>query len=219
MTTPHTLRKSGHKARAAMTAAALAAMALAGLPALAQGTSAETATTTTKPGGTAVLQPAEQTPGKAQGSKPGTGQFAQEDLDMMEDIAEANLAEIETGKLALEKAQSPAVKKFAQQMVDDHTKALKDLQQIASKKGASLPQETDLQHKTVATALSALSGNVFDKQYVQQVGVTDHQRTAELLQTVQKTGQDAGLKAYAAKMLPKVQGHLKMAQAMVSKMK
>src|ERR1044072_1432491 len=44
------------------------------------------------------------------------------DSSLLTDIAQANMAEVETGKLALEKSTKPDVKKFAQMMVDDHTK-------------------------------------------------------------------------------------------------
>ena len=49
--------------------------------------------------------------------------------------AQANMAEVELGKLALQKAMSDDVKKFAQMMVDDHSKALDEL------KGAGWHQE------------------------------------------------------------------------------
>jgi putative membrane protein len=45
--------------------------------------------------------------------------------------AQANFAEVELGKLAQQKASSDDVKKFAQMMVDDHTKALDDLKSAA----------------------------------------------------------------------------------------
>lgn len=131
---------------------------------------------------------------------------------MLTDLAEANIAEIQTGKLALEKSKNDKVKAFAQQMVDDHTKALSELQTLAQSKGVKLPDDTDLQHKAMATALKALSGDAFDAQYMKRVGVGDHQRTVKLLQKVQKDAKDADMKAMAAKMLPTVQQHLLTAE-------
>ena len=197
---------TGHlpKLALAIAAAAVSALALSAPAARAQ-------TPTGQSGSTAVLKPAPS-------AKP-AGQMASDDMGMMEDLAEASLAEIETGKLALEKSQNVQVKKFAQQMIDDHTKALKDLQQVAHTKGAALPAEPDLMQKGKATALRALSGNTFDKQYVQQAGVADHQNTVELIQKVQKSGKDAALKAYASKTLPVVQMHLTMAQGMEKQMR
>ena len=76
----------------------------------------------------------------------------------------------------------------------------------------TLPDGSDLKHKTMATALKIMSGNSFDKQYMKRAGVGDHQQTIELLQKIQKNARDPELKAIAAKMLPTVQAHLKMAQ-------
>ena len=139
---------------------------------------------------------------------------ADNDVEMMEDIAHGNLAEIETGKMALEKGQSDAVKKFAQKMIDDHTKAQNELEKLASAKGVKLPTETDVQHKTIATALQALSGDTFDNQYIKRVGVGDHERTHDLLKKVSTSAKDPQLKAYAAKTIKVVDSHLAMARKM-----
>lgn len=69
---------------------------------------------------------------------------------MMVDLAEASIAQIQTGKLALEKGKSDKVKSFARHMVDDHTKALSELQTLAQSKGVKLPEDTDLPHKGIA---------------------------------------------------------------------
>ncbi|MDB5930484.1 MAG: hypothetical protein JWR60_2191 [Polaromonas sp.] len=137
---------------------------------------------------------------------------SRDDSKMMADLTHANFAEIETGKMALEKSQNDQVKKFAQQMIDDHTAALKEMQTLAQSKGVTLPDGTDLQHKTMATALKAMTGDTFDAQYMKRVGVNDHQRTVQLLQKAQKNAKDPELKAMATKMLPTVQHHLQMAQ-------
>lgn len=143
----------------------------------------------------------------------GTGAMvSRDDSRLMADLAHANIAEIETGKMALEKSQNPQVKKFAQHMIDDHTAALKELQTVAQAKGVTLPDGTDMKHKTMATALKVMTGNSFDSQYMKRAGVGDHQQTLELLQKVQKNAKDPELKAMATKMVPTVQEHLKMAQ-------
>lgn len=142
------------------------------------------------------------------------GNLASEDQEMMQDIAHANLAEIEVGKLALEKSQNEQVRKFAQRLIDDHTAAMKELQKLAQSKNAELPTETDIQHKAIATALQALSGETFDNQFIQRVGVGDHQRTHELLQKTQKSAKDKDLRAYAQKTMKVVGQHLATAKKM-----
>jgi putative membrane protein len=150
--------------------------------------------------------------GAGSGASAGAAGMSKADAKMLSDLAEANIAEIQTGKLALEKGKNEQAKSFAQKMIDEHTAALKELQTLAQSKGVKLPEDTDLHHKAIATALKPLSGDTFDSQYVKRVGVDDHQRTVALLQKVQKGAQDPELKAMAGKMLPTVQQHLQMAQ-------
>jgi len=139
--------------------------------------------------------------------------------EMLEDLAHAHLAAIETGRLALEKTRNTQVRSYAQQMIDDHGKALQELQQLGQEKRLSLPRETDFQHKAIAAALRLLSGETFDKQYIRQAGIRDHRRTVDLLMKLQQTSQDAPSKAYAAKQLPIVERHLGLAREMDQKMK
>lgn len=139
-------------------------------------------------------------------------QLARADRKMLEDLIEANAAEVQTGQLALQKAQSPATKEFAQKMVDDHTKALEQARQLAQSKGVEAKDDTDLMHKAMAKAMGALSGENFDREYMKRVGVSDHQHTVKLLQKIQSDAKDPDLKSLAATMLPQVQQHLQMAQ-------
>jgi putative membrane protein len=53
--------------------------------------------------------------------------------------ARGGIAEVETGKLAADKAISPDVKAFGQQMVDDHGKANEQLKSVAEKQNLTLP--------------------------------------------------------------------------------
>ncbi len=143
--------------------------------------------------------------------------IAKADERMMKNLAQANIAEIETGKLAQEKAAKDEVKKFGQTMVDDHTKSLGELKELAAKKGVELPTEPDTKHKATATALKALDGDNFDKQYMSMAGLSDHKKTHEMLQKVQREAKDPDLKAYAGKTIPVVHGHLTTAQQITGK--
>lgn len=138
------------------------------------------------------------------------------DAGMLKDIAQANLAEVETGKLALEKTSNAEVKKFAQMMVDDHSKGLADVRALAKTKGVELPDSPDLKHKAVMVEFKALQGATFDSRYVKQAGVGDHEATEKLLKKTQTEAKDGDVKALATKMLPIVQGHLKHAQQLAS---
>ena len=67
------------------------------------------------------------------------GQLDPADSALLRDIAEANLAEIESGQLALERAQSDQIRQFARTMVDNHTQAIKETELFAREKNIRLP--------------------------------------------------------------------------------
>ena len=188
-------RKAGFRVVRTLVSAAVSIAALSAISAGAQGTGSSS---------TGVMG--------AAGSSVAGAQVSREDSRLMTDLAQSNIAKIETGKMALEKSQNDTVKKFAQSMIDDHTAALTELQALAQAKGVKLPDRPDVRHKTMAAALKVSSGNTFDNQFMKSAGVADHQQTVELLKKTQKNAKDAELKAIATKLLPTVQGHLKMAQ-------
>ncbi|MDB5765085.1 MAG: hypothetical protein JWQ21_4080 [Herminiimonas sp.] len=144
----------------------------------------------------------------------GSGTVSASDRNLMRELANANLSEIATAKLAQSNSKNEKVRTFAQKMVDDHTKALDDLTQLAQSKGVSLPAQPDSKHQAVAKKLGALSGDAFDRQYIAQAGVKDHRDTQRLLQRVSTRAGDTDLKAYAGKIRPTVDQHLTMAEQM-----
>ncbi|HEY7502120.1 MAG TPA: DUF4142 domain-containing protein [Vicinamibacterales bacterium] len=88
------------------------------------------------------------------------------DKDFVNDLVIANMAEIELGRLAVEKAASADVKKFAQQMIDDHTAAQDKLKRIASPYKIETPTELDGKHRDLRDDLSKKQGADFDKAYI-----------------------------------------------------
>jgi putative membrane protein len=134
------------------------------------------------------------------------------DRNLMRELAMANLAEIETAKLAQSKTSNEQVRSFAQRMIDDHTKAMEQLQQLAQAKGVQLPTSPDAKHQAMMKKLSALSGDGFDKQYLSQAGVADHQKAHQLVARVSSRAQDPDLKALGSQLLPTIDQHLQLAQ-------
>ena len=134
------------------------------------------------------------------------------DRRLVLNMAQANMAEIEAGRLAQSKSQNEQVKNFAQQMIDDHTKALEDVRQLAQAKGVTLPTELDRIHKAKANRMQALSGDAFDRAYLAQAGVADHKKSHDMLQKAQSRARDPDVKALAARTLPVVDQHLSTVQ-------
>jgi putative membrane protein len=116
--------------------------------------------------------------------------------------------------MAVQRANSPAVKQFAQRMIQDHTQASRDLAPLAARKGVRLPTALNNQNRTRMTQLANLSGTQFDQAYMSEM-INSHAQDATLFQTEAQQGRDQDLRAYAAKYLPIIQGHLQMARSMV----
>lgn len=146
------------------------------------------------------------------GGSTGSSSLSKSDEKILKDMAQANIDEIEAAKLAQSKSQNDQVKSFAQQMIDDHTKALTDVQQVAQQKGVTLPTEPDARHKAMSSKLEAMSGAAFDKAYMSQAGVSDHKAVHSKLMSDEKKAKDADVKGLAQKMLPVVEQHLKSAE-------
>jgi len=129
-------------------------------------------------------------------------QFAQ----MAEQI---NLTEIAAGNHAQTKAKSSEVQQFGKQMVTDHTAASRKLATAA--KNATLTGKLDAKHQAKLEKLMGLNGEAFDRAYIEEM-VKGHKMAAALFEHEATQGKDAGLKAYAAEILPGVKTHLTKAQ-------
>jgi len=88
------------------------------------------------------------------------------DNDFVHDIVVANTAEIELGKMAVERGSSPDVKKFGQMMIDDHTKAATTLRAVTSQYLIAAPEQLDEKHRELRDKLAALKGADFDREYL-----------------------------------------------------
>lgn len=137
--------------------------------------------------------------------------------DFMHEAEEGGMAEFAMGKLAAQKAQNAEVKKFAQMMVDDHSKANEELKGLAAKKNFTLPTDAS-SHKSEMDELNGLSGADFEKEYVEMM-VDDHEKDVAAFQKQADSGSDADVKAFAMKTLPTLKKHLEAINAIHAKMK
>lgn len=121
--------------------------------------------------------------------------------------AQGGVAEVQLGQLAAQKASSPDVKAFGQQMVDDHTKANDQLKTVAAQEHISLPTTMDPKDQALYTKLQGMSGPEFDKTYVKAM-VKDHKEDVKEFQKEADKGKDPQIKGFASQTLPVLQGHL-----------
>jgi putative membrane protein len=130
------------------------------------------------------------------------------DASFYKTLAQGGIAEVEAGKLAQQKGADPKVKDFGAMMVKDHSAANEQLKALAAGKGIDLPGSSSTSQMAAKAKLEILSGGTFDKSYVEDQ-VKAHRETVELLKKEIATGQDPDAKAFAQKVLPTVESHLR----------
>jgi len=136
--------------------------------------------------------------------------------DFADDASAKGLAEIQTSRLALDKAHSADVKVYAQKMIDDHTKANQELANVASNAKVKLSDDAALLDKAKKLILEQRDGKDFDAAYANNQ-ISAHEKTIALFQNYLKDGDNNYLKAFAKETLPKLQHHLEMAKELHAK--
>lgn len=140
-------------------------------------------------------------------------------------VVAANTIDIKNGELARTKTRNDAVKKFADQMVTDHTSVNKQAVDLVTRLGVT-PEENETSLGLVASTdatraqLSARTGTDFDKAYVDNE-VAYHQAVLDMLDNTLIPGAaNAELKTLLQNTRPAFVAHLdhaKMIQADLSK--
>ena len=145
------------------------------------------------------------------------------DANILAIATASHQAEIDAAKMALEKSSNAEVKRFADQMVTDHTAALGKATALAAKLSVMAEENDDvasLKKDAAATAdrLKALSGPEFDKAYISAM-VTDHQGVLDAIDKKLLPGaKKPELKRYLQELRPTVENHLGHAKTLQKKL-
>lgn len=134
--------------------------------------------------------------------------FAADKATFVKMVSSSNKLEIESSKLAVDKAASPEVKAFAEQMIADHTKAGEEFMVTLKKEGAEPPAaELTPQHRDQLKQLEGAQDQNFDATYValQQAA---HVEAVDLFRSYAEKPDDAALGEFAKKTLPTLEMHL-----------
>jgi putative membrane protein len=127
------------------------------------------------------------------------------DQTFMTKAAGGGIYEVEVSKMAASKVKSAEVKAYAEMLVKDHTAANNELKQLASSKGVVLPTDMPADKKTMLDKLSKAKD--IDREFVKQVGLDDHKTDIALFEKASKEAQDAEVKSWFGKTLPKLKDH------------
>jgi len=133
--------------------------------------------------------------------------------DFIKEAATSDMLEIGASKLAEQKGNTDE-KKFAAQMITDHTKTSSELKSMVSgdMKGA-IPTALDDSSQKKLDKLRDAKPEDFASEY-DPMQVSAHKDAVSLFERYAKGGDDPKLKDWAGKTLPALQHHLEMAQDM-----
>jgi putative membrane protein len=137
----------------------------------------------------------------------------------IEKAAVANQFEIDTSQLALKYGKEADVKTFAQQMIDDHTKAGQEFKASLAEAKLEAPKDgLDITHTAKYAKLRVFTTESgFDSAYVDEQ-LSAHKDAVGLFKDYSTNGPDGPVKSFAQKTLPTLEHHLMMVESLHDKM-
>jgi len=147
----------------------------------------------------------------AQGSSSPAKPAESPDASFVHRAGEGDLAELEFSRLAADRAASPAVRAYAQRIVEDHGQTSRELAIIAAHENIALPDVVDEEHSQVLDVLGNEGGAIFDDNYVTAM-LAAHQQLASLLKSSEAAVSTDELRTFIRKTLPVVERERRLAQ-------
>lgn len=120
-------------------------------------------------------------------------------------------AEVQVCQMALKRSDDPQLKQVAQRLLDDHTQANQQLEQIAQRENVSLPEQLMPEDQQKLQKLQGKSGKAFDKEWI-QTNLTDHRKDIKLFSMAGKKLDDQPTRQFAQNTLPKLKTHLQLVE-------
>ncbi|WPB58761.1 DUF4142 domain-containing protein [Xylophilus sp. GOD-11R] len=147
------------------------------------------------------------------------GAFNQTDRRFVTDAANAGVYEVQAAQVAVKRAQSADVKAFAQMLLSDHEKANVALEKLAASRSMELPRELPHELRGRVQGLEREQPEKFDREFVQKVGMDDHDKDIRLFENAVAKSTDPELKSFAVKTLPELKQHRQHAQGLIGKLR
>lgn len=124
----------------------------------------------------------------------------------------SDLFEIQSSQLAVQRAQNPQVREFAQMLVTHHTQTSQQLMAAAQAAGMSPPQPMLMpMQQEMMQELQQASGGGFDRVYMRQQ-VPAHEMALALHSNYSRNGDTPSLRTTASAAVPIVTQHLQRAR-------
>jgi putative membrane protein len=133
----------------------------------------------------------------------------------IKEAIQGNIGEQKIGQLAQQKGATEGVRKFGKDLEHDHAKANDSAMTVAKSIGVNPPEMPTKKQRELYDRLSKLSGEQFDKEFVQAM-VKDHKKD------IQKYSEEAKgtgpVDMYAKDTLPHLKQHLQEAESLQGNM-
>ncbi len=131
--------------------------------------------------------------------------------DFIKEAATSDMLEIAAAKIAQQKGNADE-KKFAEQMIADHTKTSSELKgMVPTELTPAIPTSLDDSSQKKLDKLRNAKPEDFASDY-DPMQVSAHKDAVSLFERYAKAGESAKLKGWAGKTLPALQHHLQMAK-------
>jgi putative membrane protein len=117
------------------------------------------------------------------------------------------MLEIESSRLAMERSRDREVRRFASQMIRDHTRASQRMTAVVRRAGLPpAPMTLSAKHQVMLDQLSATGPESFDSAYA-ILQAQAHDEAIALFTTYAQSGDDPRLADFARRTLPTLQMH------------
>lgn len=150
--------------------------------------------------------------------QPTSAPLSKADEKLMMEVAMGGMMQLEIGKVAVEKATDEEAKILAQSEVEEQTGLSNKLKEIAAAKNITLPAAPDAKTQAMVAKMQSLSGAEFDRTYVKESGVKNHEKLDKTMSKVESKATDASLKGVAVAAHPLVRTHLQVSKDVLDKM-
>lgn len=144
------------------------------------------------------------------GSSAAASKMSEKDQKFVLNAASAGAQKIQDGMVAEKKAKSAETRQVANRVVSDLESSNKQLIEMAKKKGLGVTTD-NIKPRDMGT-------QNYDAQYLYTVE-TDNKQDLKMFEKEARTGDDAEIKAWAAKMIPTLKSNLALAQSTRKKLK
>ncbi|MFG1695241.1 DUF4142 domain-containing protein [Nonomuraea sp. NPDC049309] len=134
-------------------------------------------------------------------------EVSEQDREWMRLIHQANLAEVQAGRLAQGKATTKQIKKVGETLVKDHTQLDTKVTKTAEQLGIDLPTSQSKEQREMLDRIQSASGQDFDQDFVSGM-IKAHRQALNATKTEISKGSAPAVVSLAKAAEPSLEKHL-----------